>query len=63
MDKLIARNPKQLDLCLRMLYAEGILFNVRVVETEKRKIAYEISIKTDEHVVEMLREKYRILIS
>lgn len=63
MHGLVARNPKQLDLCLRLLYAENVDFVVKVNETEKRKIFYTIYVKTDEHNYELLREKYRILIS
>ncbi|MCC8159746.1 MAG: hypothetical protein LIO53_00250 [Oscillospiraceae bacterium] len=58
-----AKNPKQLDLCLRMLYSEHMVFSVRVVETDKKKIAYEIQVNADNNTAEMLKEKYRILIS
>ena len=44
----LARSAKKLDLCLRLLHYEGIEFTVKVVETEKRKIAYEISIDVDD---------------
>lgn len=63
MKEFMARNPKQLDLCLRLLYAERVPFIVKVIETDKRKIVYAVSTQVDEQTYEMLREKYRILIS
>ncbi len=63
MNELLAFTPKQLDLCLKLLYAEHVGFSVDVFETEKRKIAYLVTVEGDEQTVEMLKEKYRILIS
>ena len=64
MKELIARTPKQLDICLRLLYAERTKFFVEVEETEKKKILYVIRINVDdEQRASELEEKYRILIS
>ncbi len=63
MNDFIAKNPKQLDLCLRLLYAEGADFFVKVGETDKGKIVYIIKAEADYLTVELLKEKYRILIS
>lgn len=63
MKDFMARSPKQLDLCLRMLYSEHVPFLVKVIETDKRKIVYAISVEVDNQTCELLREKYRILIS
>lgn len=64
MKELIARTPKQLDICLRLLYAERTKFFVEVEETEKKKIMYVIRISADdEQRASELEEKYRILIS
>lgn len=63
MKEFIARNPKQLDLCLRLLYTECIPFVVTVGETDKRRIIYCIAIDVDERKTDELKEKYRILIS
>lgn len=63
MKEFIAKNPKQLDICLRLLYAEKVHFSVVVKETEKHKIEYRIGVHADEKTVESLREKYRILTS
>lgn len=60
---LMARNPKQLDLCLRLLYSEHVPFSVEVCETNKKKIAYEIKVEVTEQKMTELEEKYRILIS
>ncbi len=61
MKELIAKNPKQLDICLRLLYAEKIGFTVHVHETNKKKIYYGVAIHTDEETQAAIEEKYRIL--
>ena len=58
-----AVNAKQLDLCLKMLYAEKTIFSVEVVESDKMKIEYRIGVLVDELTFEKLSERYRILIS
>ena len=63
MNEFTARNPKQLDLCLRMLYSEKIPFAVTIKETDKLRIEYVIRIETDHQMYEVLKERYRILIS
>lgn len=63
MRKFTAKNPKQLDLCLRLLYSEGVTFSVRVVESAKKKIEYEIGVDVSEQRMTELEEKYRIMIS
>lgn len=63
MNMLIAKNPKQLDICLRFLYAEKVEFCVSVCEDEKRKIFYEISVIANDREIKLLKEKYRILTS
>lgn len=61
--EFIARNQKQLDQCLRLLYAERIPFKVEVAETANRKIYYKISIDENDVICEQLQERYRVLIS
>ncbi len=63
MRELTAKNPKQLDLCLKLLYTENIGFSVKVCESTKKKIEYVITVDADEQKVNELQEKYRILIS
>lgn len=63
MKYFLAKNPKQLDLCLRLLYAEHVPFVVQVAETNKKRIVYHVSAVTDEQTMRQLEEKYRILIS
>lgn len=63
MNAFRAVNAKQLDLCLRMLYAEKLQFFVSVVENNKQKIEYRISTPVGEQTFEKLNERYRILIS
>ena len=61
MKNFVAVNPKQLDICLRLLYSENVRFHVEVKETNNRKIVYEIMGDADDETVEKLLEKYRIL--
>lgn len=63
MKSFVAKNPKQLNLCLRLLYCEHVPFSVNVFETDKKKIAFEVQVDVDEQKMAELREKYRILIS
>lgn len=63
MKTFLAKNPKQLDICLKMLYSEHIEFMVRIKENDRKKIEYNIIANTDEKVIDELLEKYRILIS
>lgn len=63
MKEFKAVNAKQLDLCLKMLYAEKLCFSVTVMENQKQKIEYRISVPVDEQTFERLNERYRILIS
>lgn len=63
MQVFTAKNPKQLDLCLKLLYSERVGFSVSVRESTKKKIEYAVTVQADEQTIEKLREKYRILIS
>lgn len=63
MREFLAKNPKQLDLCLRLLYSEHIGFSVRVCENTKKKIEYKVGVQATEERIAELEEKYRILIS
>ena len=65
MNMLIAKNPKQLVIGLRLLYAEKVKFQVQVDENEYGKIYYSIHIDRtlSEDATKLLMEKYRILIS
>ena len=63
MNELMATNAKQLDICLKLLYAEHVDFDVSVYETEGKKVAYKVTVDAETQTVEELREKYRILIS
>ena len=60
---LDAKNPKQLNLCLRMLYAEKVKWAVDIVEDSNGKIRYKIGVDANEEEFLVLKEKYRILIS
>lgn len=62
MDGIIAKNAKQLDICLRMLHFEQIGFDIKVFENEKRKICYCIIPETDINKIAELQAKYDALI-
>lgn len=63
MREFTAKNPKQLVICLKLLYAEHVSFSVRVQESIKKKIEYVVGVDVSEQRMNELEEKYRILIS
>ncbi len=63
MNSFLAKSPRQLDLCLKLLYDAGVSFAVHVRENDRSKIEYVIGIQTDEDTYQKLRETYRILVS
>lgn len=62
MKSFIAKNPKQLDLCLKLMYTEDVKFTVEVTQI-KRKIIYVIYASVTDHEGESLERKYNVLIS
>lgn len=63
MDYFLAVSNRQLGICLRMLFADGIQGYVETVLNEKGKIEFHISIPDDNELFEKLNERYEILIS
>lgn len=63
MNDFIAKNAKQLDLCLRMLYAEKCEFTVTVQENSAGKIYYGVNVTADEGKKTKLREIYSRILS
>mgnify|MGYP000270630535 FL=1 len=63
MDYFLAVNNRQLGICLRMLFADGIQGHVETVLNKKDKIEFHIRIDTNEEIFEKLKERYEILIS
>lgn len=63
MDYFLAVSNRQLGICLRMLFADGIQGYVETVLNEKDKIEFHIRIDTNEEIFEKLKERYEILIS
>lgn len=59
----VAKNSRQLGICLKMIYDEKLKYSVTVYENEKRKIEYEVMAVADKELAEKLKERYRILIS
>lgn len=58
-----AINNKQLGVCLRMLYAEGIQGSVETLLNDKHKIEFHIRANVDEQTMKELITRYEILIS
>lgn len=63
MKYFLAVNDKQLGVCLRMLYADGIQGIVETVVNSKGKIEFRITATVDEDILTKLLERYEILIS
>ena len=62
MQKFIAKNATQLDKCLKFLFSKQVEFKVEVLETEKGKINYSVSVDVEDDVYNELNEMYQILI-
>ena len=60
MEYFLAVSDKQLGLCLRLLYAEGIRAIVETVRNSKGKIEFHIKANTDEALLRDLIERYNI---
>lgn len=54
MDYFLATSNKQLGICLRMLFAEGIQGFVETVQSPKGRIEFHIRINATDEVFEML---------
>lgn len=63
MEYFLAKNDKQLGLCLRMLFVEGIQPTVQTVLNKKNKIEFHVKITADEELKNKLTERYQIMIS
>jgi hypothetical protein len=61
MKTIIANNGSKLDKYLKLLYAEGIPFDVNVVKNEKQKIIFEINISLDGKEYEKIAKQIEIL--
>lgn len=58
-----AINNKQLGVCLRMLFAEGLQGNVETVKNSKDRIEFHITANIDEQTMKELIVRYETLIS
>ena len=59
----VAKNDKQLGICLRMLFAENLQYRVRVVMNDKNKVGFQIQAFVTKDEFEKLNRRYEILIS
>lgn len=62
MDYFLAKSDRQLGICLRLLYANGIQGHVTTVMNSKMRIEFHITITETERFAE-LDAQYRIQIS
>lgn len=58
----IAKNDKQLGLCLKLLYSEHIDYSVDLELTKKDRVIYKIWVDISSDAYSELESKYRILI-
>ncbi len=64
MNYFLAKNDKELGLCLRMLFAEGFdTLHVESVETEKKRLVFHIDVEMDAELFARLQKRYSLLIS
>ena len=62
--KLIAKSEKELDICLKFLYSEGLNnLPVNIVKNEYGELFYEVIFMTNEESFEILKKKYENLIA
>lgn len=59
----VARNGKQLTVCLKLLYMEKVPYTVKVEEDNKGKVIYIVEVDLEPKQLAELREKYRVMIS
>lgn len=63
MKELIATNPKELAIALKLIYVEKIPNSVRVIDADK-KIRFGVSALTeDKAIIARIEELYRIMIA
>lgn len=63
MGYLLATSDRQLGICLRMLFAEGIQPVVQTVMNRKNKIEFHIGVMAHDDEFAALELRYKILIS
>ena len=63
MQELLAKTPKQLGICLKLLYSENVEFKVGIRENKKLKIEYPIIVDVDQKKFDELKVTYMMLIS
>lgn len=63
MQYMRAINNKQLGICLRLLFSEGLQGMVETVMNGKGRIEFRIRANVDENIFEELSRQYEILIS
>ncbi len=62
-DAFRATTDKQLGICLRLLFAEGLQPFVQTILNDKGKIEFRITINTTDDYLQDLIRKYEIMIA
>ena len=62
MKEFVAKGSRQLDICLRMLFANGIKFNVIPYKDEKEHVYYIVAVKLNKQKYDELSNLYKTLI-
>lgn len=62
MNEFVAKGSRQVDLCMRMLFDEGIDFKVVPQLDDKERVYYRIRITVDEQTYTKLENRYKKLI-
>lgn len=60
---LLAVNGKQLDICLKMLFEYGCIWQVEMHKTDKGKMHYHVIITSTSADFDKLQQRYNNLIS
>lgn len=62
MKQFVAKGSRQVDLCMRMLFDEGIDFRVVPQLDDKEKVYYVIEVALDDGAFDKLETRYKRLI-
>lgn len=63
MRTLIAKNDKQLGLCLRLLFNRKVEYSVETLKNAKQKIEFHVELHTDDQTGTDIEQCYKDLIS
>lgn len=62
MKRFVAKGSRQIDLCMRMLFDEGIDFRVIPQLDDKEKVYYVVEVAIDDQMFDKLETRYKRLV-